>query len=128
MNSKFFKSIKLLNENFGCYIGIIKNDNNLGNIIISKNIKDVSIWDVTIINDEITLFSNGYYLSYSENNCVSVNRYMMSWDLSVMEDGYVKIRKGERIINLEVNENGNYVINLKNINDITNSIFKMIDV
>ena len=123
---EFFRHIKLFNVGSECYIGI-KNNNNNGELIISKDEKEVSVWDVTIIDGEITLYSNGYYLSNPKyDDFVAINELMESWGLFVMDDGYVIIKKGERMLNLEENLDGNYVINLKESG--ANYIFKMIDV
>ena len=50
-----------------------------------KNIKDL-IWYITIINNEITLFSNGYYISVDDDGkSINGNKYMKKWNLKQLE-------------------------------------------
>ena len=50
-----------------------------------KNIKDL-IWYITIINNEITLFSNGYYISVDDDGkSINGNKYMKKWNLKKLE-------------------------------------------
>ena len=72
---------------------IIKNKNSKKALMIDKNgtVKfesyegkdtDILLWYITIINNEITLFSNNFYLSYDEKNkIVNGYQFMKRWKI-----------------------------------------------
>ena len=102
--------------------------NNDGTFEMIKGKKENSIWDITLINDEITLFSNGYYLGYDKNlNKIVSNKYMERLNyINTTNDDYILIAKNDLL--LSVNDNKIILVN-KNIDNNDNySIFQFIDV
>ena len=121
----FFRHVKLLNKTTDRYIGI--RNKNGGEIFTTREKKEASIWDVIIMNNEITLYSNGYYLSNpTDDDFVFINQYMEPWSFDLFGDNnnYLIIKKGERRLNLTL-DNGSYV--LIAIFSDENDIFTMID-
>ena len=54
--------------------------NNDGTLSLNKNYGN--IWDITLDNGEITLFSNGYYLSIEDDNEKVVgNKMIKIWKI-----------------------------------------------
>jgi hypothetical protein len=77
---------------------IIKNKNSKKQLFMDKDrtVKLVDenevssvLWYITLINDEMTLFSNGFYLNYDEaNNKVEGFQYMKRWKVEKEEENY----------------------------------------
>ena len=102
--------------------------NNNGTFEMINGKKYNSIWDITLINNEITLFSNGYYLGYNNNsNEIESNEYMKRLNYIITTNGYyIIIAKKDILFSVK----GNKLILVKNINDDKNddSIFEFIDI
>ena len=83
-------------------------------------------WDVTILDDEITLFSNGYYLDFQNNyNNIVGCEYMRIWNLE-------KIGENEYFFNHIKNKNNFLSIENREIkfneNKGNNQKFRLIDI
>ena len=104
--------------------------NNNGIFEMVSRTKEYPNWDITLIDNEITLFSNGYYLGYDENsNKIVSDKYMKIWNFTNTKDGSYIIKTIRN--NFLISINGN-TLNLKlNDNDANsvnnNSIFQFID-
>jgi hypothetical protein len=71
--SPYLRSVKIYCKNKNSYLYINKKSN---------------IWDITIIGEEITLFSNGYYLDVKKDNeTVTINQFMTIWKVKKTKDG-----------------------------------------
>jgi hypothetical protein len=56
----------------------MKNYQRYGKVIISE---ERCPWDITILDNEITLFSNGFYLDLNKNNGNTIGlQYMKEWN------------------------------------------------
>ena len=103
--------------------------NNDGTFEMIKGKKENSIWDVTLINNEITLFSNGYYLGYNRSsNKIISNKFMERLNyINIKNEDY--ILKTENDLLLSVNDNNIILVNKNNDNNDDNfSIFQFIDI
>jgi hypothetical protein len=71
--SPYLRSVKIYCKHKNSYLYINKKSN---------------IWDITIIGEEITLFSNGYYLDVKKDNeTVTINQFMTIWKVKKTKDG-----------------------------------------
>ena len=101
--------------------------NNNGRFEMVNGIMKNSTWDITLLNNEITLFSNGYYLGYNnDSNKIVSDKYMKRLN-------YITTSNGEYIIvtqnNLLFSVNGNNLNLISNNSiDINFSIFQFIDI
>ena len=97
--------------------------NNKGIIEVVIGQKDYPYWDITLLENEITLFSNGYYLGYEEasNKLVSY-KYMKRWNYTYIDGNYLIKTKNNLFIS--INEGTLCVNDNKN----ENSIFQFIDI
>ena len=88
------------------------NDNGIFEMVNRE--KEYPNWDITLIDNEITLFSNGYYLGYDENsNKIVSDKYMKIWNFTNTKDGsyIIKTIRNDFLVSI----NGN-TLNLK-LND-----------
>ena len=101
--------------------------NNNGRFEMVNGIMKNSIWDITLLNNEITLYSNGYYLGYNnDSNKIVSDKYMKRLN-------YITTSNVEYIIvtqnNLLFSVNGNNLNLISNNSiDINFSIFQFIDI
>ena len=101
--------------------------NNNGRFEMVNGIMKNSTWDITLLNNEITLYSNGYYLGYNnDSNKIVSDKYMKRLN-------YITTSNGEYIIvtqnNLLFSVNGNNLNLISNNSiDINFSIFQFIDI
>ena len=102
--SDYIKEVIIYNLSLN--VTLVMRDNGIFEIVRGKN--EDSKWDITMIDGEITLFSNGYYLGYDEKlNKIMSDKYMKRWN-------YINT------------DNENYIIKTKNdlfITIIDNSLF-----
>ena len=76
-------------SNFSPYIMSVKINYKNKNTFLCID-KKSDVWDITIIEDEITLFSNGYYLDVDvnkDNETVIKSPYMAKWKFRITKDG-----------------------------------------
>ena len=119
----FFRHVKIYNKNNDRYLGI----NNGKPVIVKKEESDKNIWDITIMGNEITLYSNGYYLMIEEGKKnVKGNQYMIRWNISV-NNGKYKIYSQKNKNDILTIESGNS-IKITNGKDDKNSTFEFIDI
>ena len=58
-------------------------------------------WYVTILGNEITLFSNGYYLDISQDNeSIIGSKYMKIWKFGIINNSYYFIYPYKKIKNI----------------------------
>ena len=104
---------------------IMKNN---GIFEIINGLEKDSTWDITLLNNEITLFSNGYYLGYNnDSNKIMSDKYMKRLNYININGDYIIATKN----NLLFSVNGNNLILISNNNnniDINFSIFQFIDI
>ena len=106
---------------------LIMNDNGIFKMVSKSKAKEYPNWDITLINDELTLFSNGYYLGYDENsNKIVSDKYMRRWKFTITNNGRYIIKTNNNLL-ITISDN---TLNLKP-NDFClhndNSIFEFID-
>ena len=106
---------------------LIMNDN--GTFGMVNKTKNSPNWDITLIDNEITLFSNGYYLGYDEkSNKIISDKYMRIWKFTITNNGSYIIKTSKDFLifincnTLSLKLNNNDVNNIDN-----NSIFQFID-
>ena len=94
-----------------------------------KKIKDNDdyVWDVTIVDNEITLFSNGKYLNVDEDKETIVGyKYMIIWNYKIINGQYYFIypnKKKKTILSMEEN-----IIKVNKEKPGKNELFQLIDV
>ena len=71
----------------------------------SPNNEQDYVWDITVLDDKITLCLNGYYLDVDQNqeNIIG-STYMKIWKFEKLEDYYVFIypyKKGNNILSMD---------------------------
>ena len=115
---------------------IIKNNNNKKALIMNENgtVKIESYdgkdtedlyWHMTLINNEITLFSKNFYLSYDEENkIVNGYQYMKRWKIENKKSNYLLYYKKKNNI-LTVN---GYNLVISGNKDNKNQLFQFIDI
>jgi len=90
-NNKYIRHVKICCKNKDLFL----NMNNNGNVKLSK---EPSIWDVTILDNEITLFSNGYYLDVTKikngdkeefGEKLVGFKYMIIWNFEMYKNYYI---------------------------------------
>ena len=54
-----------------------------------KKSEEKCIWEITLINNDITLFSNGFYLNIDKNKEIAIgSKEMKKWDLKIDDNCY----------------------------------------
>ena len=110
---------------FNPFLNLILIMNKNGNLEMINDLKKAYTWDITLDDNELTLFSNEYYLIYDEGkNIIQSNKYMKRWYFEQINEFYIiKPLKNNNLM-LYINNN---IFNLSNV--ITNnSLFKFIDI
>ena len=80
---------------------------------------------MTLVNNEITLFSNGFYLSIDlESKIAKGYEYMVRWKYQLMGGKYIIYYEDKKYI-LTVNENTAFT--LPQSNNINSQLFQFID-
>ena len=117
--NQYIRHVNIYNEKNNLYICMNKDKKIIGN-------EEGSQWDVTILDNEITLFSNGYYLDIDNNGNIIGSPYMVIWNFIKDGDYYYFINsKSDKNKFLSI-ENGELKVN-KNIPG-DNEKFKLIDI
>ena len=122
--SKYIKRIII------CYkpknMFLIMNENGTFKLVKEKN--ESYSWDITLNDDELTLFSNGYYLGINKisknSNEIITDKYMKYWDYKIEDNYYLIKPKNNNNILLSVNEYNTLCFSKHK----SNSIFEFIDV
>ena len=119
----FFRHVKIFNENNNKYLGM----DNGKPVIVNQEEAEKNIWDITIMDKEITLCCNEFYLKIEEGSKnVTGFQYMVRWNFSV-NDGKYMIFSQENKNNVLTIESGNS-IKVTNGRDKKNTIFEFIDI
>lgn len=92
---------------------------------MKNNVKN-NIWEITIFNDEITLFFNGYYLYANEDKeNASYSKFMKIWKFKKVNNYYYFIFPEKEKENILSVENNTIKINKEKPGD--NELFELID-
>ena len=110
---------------FNPFLKLILIMNKNGNFEMINDFKKAYTWDITLDDNELTLFSNGYYLIYDEGkNIIQSNKYMKRWYFEQINEFYIiKPLKNNNLM-LYINNNTLCLSNAKN----NNSLFKFTDI
>ena len=94
-------------------------------VVVGKDEADKYIWDITIIDNEITLYCNEYYLKIEEgkNNVIGYP-YMIRWNISVDDGKYTIYSQENNNFTLTIGSDNS--VKVTNGNDKIN--FEFIDV
>ena len=93
-------------------------------IVKNKEIKESDAWDITLDDNELTLFSKGYYLGVDNNkNEIISDKSMKIWNYK--KEGNTYIIKCQNNNNLLVSET-NEILTLSERSN--NSTFEFIDI
>ena len=115
----YLKHVKIYCKNQNAYLYINQN-NELEN-------NENYIWDVTIIDDEITLFLNGNYLDVDKDNESIIGcKYMKIWKFKKINDEYYFIypkKNNNNILSIEGN-----LLKVNKEQPGNNELFQLIDV
>ena len=96
------------------------NDNGTFKIVNGK--QEHPTWDITLLDNEITLFSNGFYLGYDEkSNKIVSDKYMRRWNYEIKNESYIIKTSNNLFLSLKGNK-----LNLEDNNN-NYSIFQLID-
>ena len=122
--SPYIREVIIYNSNLNATL--IMNDNGIIEIVRGK--KKSPNWDVTLVDNEITLFSNGYYLGYDEESKKIVSdKYMKRWNCVETCRGDYIIKTGNNLF-ISIDNNNNLIVK-ENIDDNNlNSTFQLIDI
>ena len=95
---EYLRKVKIYNPTFKFYL-IMNKDGSFG---LKKEWDESYAWDITLINNELTLFSNGYYLGVNEDlTKIISDKYMKYWDYQEFENFYViKIKNNDKMISI----------------------------
>ena len=94
------------------------------------------IWDITIINDEITFFSNGYYLDVTKSKNgdkeeigeeIAGYKYMIVWKFIMLKKYYMFFYSQKGKENILSSEN-NILKVKKEVKTNENELFEFLDV
>ena len=116
-------------ENFNPYLRHVKIycKNRDSFLYIKKDRNKNYVWDVTLINDEITLFLNGYYLDVDEDQeNITGCQFMKVWKFKKIKDCYAFIYPNKKINNILSMEGNIFKVNKAKIEK--NEIFQLIDI
>ena len=78
----YFRSVYIFNPNKNLYISMTKE----GKV---KKSEEKCIWEITLINNDITFFSNGFYLDIDKNKEIAIgSKSMKKWNLKIDDNCY----------------------------------------
>ena len=81
-NCPYFRSVYIFNPNKNLYISMTKE----GKV---KKSGEKCIWEITLINNDITFFSNGFYLDIDKNKKIAIgSKEMKKWNLKIDDNCY----------------------------------------
>ena len=121
--SDYIKEVIIYNLSLN--VTLVMKNNGIFEIVRGKN--EDSKWDITMIDGEITLFSNGYYLGYDEKlNKIISDQYMKRWNyINTDNENYIIKTKNDLFITIIDNS-----LSLKDNNNENenNSLFQFIEI
>ena len=87
------------------------------------------IWYMTLINDDITLFSNNFYLYVDENNNVKGYEFMQRWKFeNIQSNSKYILYYGDKNKYLTINRNNNSVCVRGKSNLLAEQLFQFVDI
>ena len=117
-DSQFIRCVKIKNRNRYLYMGY--------NGKVYSSLKSCS-WDITVLNYEITLFSNGYYLDIDEKNDNVIGcPYMVRWNFDTKEGQYYFMNQKKKKNNILSMNELSIKVNKENVEE--DELFLLIDV
>ena len=118
----FIRHVKIYNKNNDKYLGM----NNGKPIIVNEKEAEKNIWDITIIDNEITFCCNEYYLMIEKlNKNVKGNQYMIRWNFSINGENYIIYSQEDKNDVLTIESE---TIKITNGDNKENTVFEFIDI
>jgi len=120
-NCPYFRSVNIINPNKYLYLSMTRDGK------VEKS-EEECLWEITIFDNTITFFSNGFYLDIDKNKEIAVGgKELKKWNCLIKDDCYYFINdeKGENGI-LSMDEDENIRVDKKVLSE--NSLFKLNDV
>ena len=127
-NNEYIRHVKISCKNKDLFLKMKEN----GNVELSEQ---PSMWDVTIIDNEITLFSNGFYLDVSKIKIGDKEEigeeligyeYMIIWNFEMDKNYYIFYYPKKGKDNKLSSENNTLKVNKERIDE--SAYFKLLDV
>ena len=128
-NNKYIRHVKISCKNKDLFLKMKEN----GNVELSE---EPSMWNVTIINNEITLFSNGFYLDVTKRRTrenIEIGeelvgfKYMIIWKFIMYKKYYMFFYSQKGKENILSSENN--ILKVKNnVRTNDNELFELLDV
>ena len=120
--SPYIRHVQIINSITKYYL--IMNEDGSFNMIKNNEIKESDAWDITLDENELTLFSKGYYLGVeNKKDEIRSDIYMKIWNYE--KKGKAYIIKSQKKNNLILSESNGTLI----LSDISNnSTFEFIDI
>ena len=127
-NDKYIRNVKICCKNKDLFLKMKEN----GIVELSK---EPSIWDVTIIDNEITLFSNGFYLDVIKRKKGDKNEfgeelagciYMVIWNFKAIKNYYIFCYPKKENENILSSKDNILKVNKTRIGE--SELFELIDV
>ena len=116
-----FRHVRIFNSYTRKYINMSNN----GRITLTKD-NNASIWDITLDNREITLFSNNYYLYLNNDGNLDSKEFMETGEFQKINDEFIITFKGKNLSVEEDSFSSNIVFKENNFGK--NEKFLFIDV
>ena len=123
---QYFKKVVIKHSNTNSILYI---DDKKNICLIEQDIVDINlnIWYVTIIENEITLFCNGYYLGTNVDlKTITCKKYMEKFKFEIINNNNYLFYYDNKENILTIDENRNLIIE-KEKSDRTNQKFKLIE-
>ena len=123
---QYFKKVVIKHSNTNSILCI---DDKKNICLIEQDIVDINlnIWYVTIIENEITLFCNGYYLGTNVDlKTITCKKYMEKFKFEIINNNNYLFYYDNKENILTIDENRNLIIE-KEKSDRTNQKFKLIE-
>ena len=126
-SNKYIRHVKICCKNKNLFLNMYKN----GNVELSK---EPSMWDVTINDNEITLFSNGYYLDVRKIKNGDMEeykeelvgyKYMIIWNFEMYKNYYILHYPKKEKNNKLSSENN--ILKVNKINAGESEYFELLD-
>ena len=121
INCQYFKTVNIINPNKFLYLSMTTE----GKV---KKSEEECLWEITIFDNTITLFSNGFYLDIDKSKEIAKGaKEMKKWNFCIIDDYYYFInteKEKNNILSMEDDEN--IRVNQKDFSK--NSLFKLNEV
>ena len=121
IKNEYLRHVNIYCESKRLYITIDKEKN----VICSE---EGAPWDVTILDEEITFFSNGFYLDIKDDKESTIgNQYMIKWKFIKKDEKYYFIYPEKDNFNI-LSINNDNILKVNKSSPGNNEMFKLIDV